>query len=336
MELEYIWFGKRIDKDKNLIEDNTPFYGQEICFSKKYNINFEYKNEIYTLKINNKKDINNKVIDEKDCKYYKTFYKTVSSNDIGINLTCFVGKNGAGKTLLLEYIKEIFCSNKSDGKLQYLIIWNDNGLKYDSSENIEKIEIESSDITLIKDSFPKNDNKVIFYSSTFNDIETYKDEEKSPNLFDISLNNVVLKENQKINEFIDSKNRLLGSLNYDPFKKGEISRRIRFYINHVLSEMFDYFNHYSKGRLDSKDNSTNIENLEDKINEDKTFNRNFYLIMPSTVYSDLYEYNNKNIFYSLISSDTKSELATFFKCSTDFINKKSIENDKDNVSGQTH
>ena len=34
------------------IEDNTPFYGQEVYFYKKYDIIFEYKNERYTLKIN--------------------------------------------------------------------------------------------------------------------------------------------------------------------------------------------------------------------------------------------------------------------------------------------
>lgn len=109
MELLYIWLGKS--------KINNPvFEKQGFKFTGEYDFSYDEEKLELNIKHNDEYDTN--------------FYKLKDDLEAKVKLSCIVGKNGAGKTCLLELLQSICNENcltsfKLDNYEQFLILWKD-------------------------------------------------------------------------------------------------------------------------------------------------------------------------------------------------------------------
>lgn len=276
MELAYIW----IEKYKNIIKN------QGFNFSSK--LLFEFDDELFKLNI------------YKNNNYIEDFFKE-KDNQYGIdNITALVGKNGSGKTVILDFFKEkLFTSVKKtfDGEHildescgnifsneKYIVIFINEQkiiMYYYQNRDVKELIIKNlSDFEIINKSYNltnysekkllKFDELPQFNMIYFSNIFDYKKEMKEEYHYKYNINGCDL-----------STGNLLKHLGGAEFRYNEIKMQVNFIKEFLDNDLnIDYpenFNIYL---------NNSIKELEEKIEE----NIEFY-----EKYGDKIAYNKSNI-----------------------------------------
>ena len=135
MELLYIWLGK--SKSPDFVFENQGFK-----FSGEYEIIYDNNNSELVISYN----------DDYDNEFYRVYDKSEDKIKASVRLSCIVGKNGAGKSCLLEMLQSICNENiflpsfNLDNYENYLILWKDNNNNTDYNEYYNgnlKVEISN-------------------------------------------------------------------------------------------------------------------------------------------------------------------------------------------------
>ncbi len=238
IELLYIWFGKKIDKSGNVVDDKEvlPFENKSICFSIEYHIDFNGDN------INPKFTISKKYIDKIELDNYHKFY---NQGDYKIKINCIVGKNGAGKTLLMEYLQDVLAdsfinNNRVKNKQQYLLLY-----KYKNSGQIYEYNCFNSSICIVSDDYKEEicvkkidrleELAVVYYNNIFNDIQKFKNDfdydfDKS-NIYNIG-NDCLLEHDCSLIRKLKNDYVEIDKLNI--FRNSERKRKLYFLLNQKI------------------------------------------------------------------------------------------------------
>ncbi|KGR89365.1 ATP-binding protein [Lysinibacillus boronitolerans] len=142
MKIEYIWFKKY----KNLSDIESNFGGEYIFqFDRENKINI-FKNEIYI----------------------ENFFKINKQTESKVNITAIVGKNGVGKSTILdfisEYIKETVVLN------DYIIIYSYNNqfyISYQFDHDIIFNNLSNQKVEIKSKNFYSSEHMTLFFSNVF-------------------------------------------------------------------------------------------------------------------------------------------------------------------------
>lgn len=150
MKILYVWV------EKYPFSESPFFKNQGFNFSSKYRFWFDSRNLSLSAELNNK--------------YIKNFYN-IKGNKVS-ELTCVVGMNGAGKTLLLELIRLLFVKGYSTSdffrKSKMLVVWEKNEkLYYDWGGYNDIIQPKNLEVYKKSIEYFKNNTEVVFYSNMF-------------------------------------------------------------------------------------------------------------------------------------------------------------------------
>lgn len=159
----YLWVDQYRFIDEINGENKYLFNNFGISLSSKYKVHIE--NEAASPLAIHIDDSESKILYEPAEEGY--FYSKCISD-----LKVIVGKNGAGKSSIIELLKDIIAGNIHDGNLRFCLVFIDesNSLKY-FAKNVDIQSIVYNNLTIDprRASVKSLSNKVIFYTATFND-----------------------------------------------------------------------------------------------------------------------------------------------------------------------
>ena len=231
MELVYLW----VEKYKNI-------YNQGFNFSSRFECNYNH-------------DANELTIDKND-DYISNFF---SDN---INVTAIVGRNGSGKSSLIEFILDRLADRHDIYPKDFIFIYFYENKLYEYNNFQYKI---SSDLIIEK--YPNKNNLISYYKDTiaininseYKEIETRETQQifSENNKYDKNSSNLVILEN-----YINNKN-LVDKIKEDFFIPDKIKIGIKSigYYQSILKDNRDYY---------SDNDWEEILNLIDTL-KDKTF-----------------------------------------------------------------
>lgn len=323
----YIWFGKTKDCNGKLINNPVRALNDRcITLSNEYIFNFKRDNKNkpkFTISPNSE-------YREVERVFYKTYTKVDESKiidnyvlpNMNIDLTCIVGKNGTGKSLILEYIKEILDRKNHDDldltkRLEYFVLFKSleeqnktgNCLKYVSSEGLnpifDVIKPEKSDLS-------KLSSNLIFYNSFFKENLDKSIDYNSYNIIDISSNYLLNKDyNDIFEKKLGTNLELTKDIKIDKLEAHrftELKRKVCFYANKFNRDFLNNKFLYIENQ-DTKDNCKNLGNLA----------RNYFEISASDLYNKIYKYKIEKYTNSLPEEFQK--LKVFINESVNYIEK---------------
>lgn len=233
MELLYFWVGKAKTESK-------AFENIGINLSSKYLIDFDCENKKITIKPNNN--------------YNGSFYCLSSMEEIAKpDLKCIVGKNGAGKTRLLELIQNIIVGSYSP-RLEYdsfIIVFKDNcKIYYDFKLDAHKELLIDSKLKLDKKRFyyyseskpkigydirPQDNMCVISYNPFTGNNRPLEINDRLVGLYDIRTSNLIEVDSKRLRE-----NKVEGfSDKIEDHRMMELKRTVYFYTNEENKNFLD-------------------------------------------------------------------------------------------------
>lgn len=233
MELLYFWVGKAKTESK-------AFENIGINLSSKYFIDFDCENKKITIKPNNN--------------YNGSFYCLSSMEEIAKpDLKCIVGKNGAGKTRLLELIQNIIVGSYSP-RLEYdsfIIVFKDNckiyyDFKLDAHKELlidSKLKLDKKRFYYYSESKPKigYDNRpqdnmcVISYNPFTGNNRPLEINDRLVGLYDIRTSNLIEVDSKRLRE-----NKVEGfSDKIEDHRMMELKRAVHFYTNEENKKFLD-------------------------------------------------------------------------------------------------
>lgn len=307
----YIWFGKI--KNESGLKDNPVklLNDREIQISNEYKINFKRNDKSIIFTIDKNENYN---------RIERNFYKNKDSN-INIDLTCIVGKNGTGKTLILECIKEILdrkhnLSNLTKN-LEYFILFENTNNYYKSSNNLKYICSENlkPNFDSLKPENSKFYTNIIFFNSTFNEHKEKTFDSNPSNIIDISSNYLLKKD------YSDLFHKKIG-VNLDLTKEtkvDEFSNHRRIELKRKLSF---YFCEFNRDFLSKKFLFVNNQDLKEKQNLGN-LTRDYFVIKSYDLYKNIYKTKLENYLISL--PDEYKNLNDYITESLSYIGSKLIE-----------
>lgn len=204
MEIVYIWLKNYKDI---IIEQGFNFGAKYI---------YEYKDNI--------------LIQRKNPNYLKGFFGAKITNITGI-----IGKNGVGKSTLLNFIKENFTKSLANLEEEAIVVYNINNeetiLKHDSIEIKNANEFKKLKV-FNKFDDEKLDIGIINFSNIFN--INYSMDKHHDNLFDISTNYLIRKDKDTNVDEV-SENHSLETLSHEI---AELHRQIEYTFRSNIGEKF--------------------------------------------------------------------------------------------------
>ncbi|MBA4318783.1 MAG: hypothetical protein C0412_10320 [Flavobacterium sp.] len=205
--------------------DSPHFNKQGFNFSSKYRFQFDHSSLLLNADLNKK--------------HIKDFYKTSAESKIS-ELTCIVGMNGAGKTLLLELIRFLLVQGFSETRVfkaaGSLVIWEKNEkLYYDWSGKTE-IKLASIENTppLLKGNLQdfKTRTEIVSYSNFFD--HRYEESSQMEGCTNISTNFLINHYSISLRENLQYKN---GPDKVSTYRREELNNFLSFFSKYYDTEL---------------------------------------------------------------------------------------------------